>query len=264
MVKTYEDAKDEERERGREEERDRFVGDEYDASSPVTFEGERIQKRYEDIKRVLIATPGELSGSRGPRGGFDETRQEIRDEVEVNIEDALGVNFSDVAATVKAVEDAIKEETERDLSGLSSRELQVRLVERVGLLLQDNIQRTKVSQVMAEGMLQNVSATVSILENVRPYTNITVSGKTEIESAGEAQAVIPEAENTEIPTRTLFIRADPDNNDKIYFGDDKVQPEEGYVLTPGEAINIDVDFRNDSLWCASDTKGEQLMLIGVV
>lgn len=261
MVKTYEEAQDEEREREQEEGADTFVGDEYDTTSPVTFDDKRVQEKYEDLERVLIATPDSLGGV---RDDFDNRRQETRDQLEINIEDALGVNFGDVAASVEAVEEAIQNETDQDLSGLSSRELQARIVQRLGLLLQDSIQRTKLMQVMSEGMLQNVSANVSVLENVRPYSNITVSGKTEIKDAGEPQAVIPEAENTEIPTRTLFIRSDPDNSDKIYFGDDEVQPEEGYVLTPGEAINIDVDFRNDSLWCASATEGEELMLIGVV
>lgn len=110
----------------------------------------------------------------------------------------------------------------------------------------------------------NLNTQLDILDEVSTPTSITVSGANVVDGADEPTSVVPTNDNTEIPTRTLYVRADPDNQDDLYFGDDDVDPLSGFLLTPGESIVIDVDLRDTVLYMASEDENAAVFLLGVI
>lgn len=111
-------------------------------------------------------------------------------------------------------------------------------------------------------LLAMFATTVDIADDVAPGSRITVSGTNSIDNADSAQPVVPESDSELIPTRWLYIKADSDNEDEIAFGDDGVQPANGFVLRPGESIYLEVDIREEEYYMASGTSGELVQLLG--
>jgi hypothetical protein len=134
--------------------------------------------------------------------------------------------------------------------------------------IQEATLKANLAQSLAlKGILeaQVTSATIqdSIASSVEPPAGITISGTNEIADADAPQTVVPQATDREIPVRKLYLRASPDNEADIYFGDDQVAPEAGFVLTPGEAEVFPLDFRESSLYMASSEEGPEIQLMGV-
>lgn len=119
-------------------------------------------------------------------------------------------------------------------------------------------------EVMARVNIAQLATMMDIADNIEPFSTITVSGTNAIDNANTEQPVVPQSDTEAIPTRTLFIRASPRNNKPIYFGDDEVQPNSGFVLRAGEFIIWETDLRGEELWMASESDGQIVQLMGAV
>lgn len=118
-------------------------------------------------------------------------------------------------------------------------------------------------EVIARVEIAQLATLFDISDYVEPLRNITVSGVNSIEDANEPEPVVPRSDEENVPTRILFIRADPQNTSEIAFGDDEVEPNSGFVLDNGETIFLEMDLRRQVLWMSSDTEGQSVQLMGV-
>lgn len=119
-------------------------------------------------------------------------------------------------------------------------------------------------EVVARIMLAQLASSLDIADSVDSSRSITVSGTNVIEYANTAEVVVPESDTTNIPSRTLFVQSDPANSEDIYFGDDKVSPNSGFVLSPGDSMNVGIDLRQTQLYMSSSKSGEQVNLLGLI
>lgn len=134
----------------------------------------------------------------------------------------------------------------------------------VNLSQLDQLDTRGLMEVLVRVNVAQLAAQFDIADAVEPFTTITVSGTNAIEDADTAEVAVPESDDQQIPTRVLFVRASPDNDNKIYFGDDGVQPNSGFVLRPGEFIVYETDLRGEELYMASEEAGEVVQLLGMV
>jgi hypothetical protein len=118
-------------------------------------------------------------------------------------------------------------------------------------------------EVQARAMVSMLSALFDIADAVEPVSTITVSGTNAISVPYNPEPVIPESDTQMVPTRTIFVRANRDNDEPIAFGDDGVAPQSGFVLESGESITIDLDLREAQLWMSSEERGQQVHLLGM-
>jgi hypothetical protein len=122
-------------------------------------------------------------------------------------------------------------------------------------------------EVLAE-VARLLTVQVSLLDDLRSYTrpfnNITVSGTNIIEEDNTPVPVVPQSDETNIPTRLLFIKADPDNTEPIAIGDDEVSPNSGFILDEGRTLTLEVDLRGVALWMSSEEAGQGVQLLGVI
>lgn len=128
----------------------------------------------------------------------------------------------------------------------------------------DSLDNSGLLQVIARVNIAQLSAMFDIASAVEPFSTITVSGVNAIQDADVPEPVVPQSDQTKIPTRTLFMRASTDNDAPIYIGDDEVEPQSGLVLYPGEFYAMESDLRADEFWMASSEEGEVIQLLGLV
>lgn len=103
-----------------------------------------------------------------------------------------------------------------------------------------------------------------IANAVEPFSSVTVSGSVTIEESETAEPVVPRSDQTKVATSTLLVRADPDNTEPVYLGDDEVSPTSGYILQRGESQPIQLNFRINQLYMASAEAGQTVHLLGMV
>jgi len=118
--------------------------------------------------------------------------------------------------------------------------------------------------VIAEIQALQLSAVYDIANYTQPLSQITVSGTNAISNADEPEVVVPGSDSANIASKSLFIEADPTNTDDIYIGNDGVEPDSGYVLGPGDSIDVDIDLRQEQLYMASSSSGQQVDLLGMI
>lgn len=118
-------------------------------------------------------------------------------------------------------------------------------------------------EIQARILLSSLAALFDIADAVEPMKSITVSGTNAISVPDNAEPVIPESDQQMVPTRTIFIRADRNNDEPVAFGDDGVQPRSGFVLESGESITVTLDLRKEQLWMASEESGQEVHLLGM-
>lgn len=135
--------------------------------------------------------------------------------------------------------------------------------DRVGAPDLEGLNETGLLQVIAQTLIEQLNVQIDVANAVEPPTAITVSGTNAIDQAEEAELVVPQSDSSNIPTRTLFIRNDINNSSSIFFGDDEVQPQDGFVLVVGEWISIPFDLRQNQLWMASEEADQVVQLLGV-
>lgn len=118
--------------------------------------------------------------------------------------------------------------------------------------------------VLASTQVEMLEGIFDLVNYISPFDQLTVSGTNEIEDAGTAEPVVPESDNTNIPTKALFIKADADNKDTIAIGDDETDPQVGWVLHPNEHLILNMDLRQEIVYMASDTEDQVVELLGFI
>jgi len=117
--------------------------------------------------------------------------------------------------------------------------------------------------VIAQVQILQLQSINDMADYLQPGRSITVSGTNAINSSDVPQVVVPQSDQTNIPTKVLYIESDPDNTYDIYIGDDAVAPSSGFVLGPGDSMDVKIDLRNDQLYMACVESGEQVDLLGL-
>jgi len=167
-------------------------------------------------------------------------------------------------STVETVPDFLKPEVDRrdpnrpELPGFESPDFDFDLGEL------DTFSTNKLLQILVQIEVVQLETLFNISDSVEPFNSITVSGTNAIDDANTAEPVVPKSDDEQIPTRELMIRSDPENDEQVYFGDDEVRPNSGFVLLPGEMITLETDLRAEELYMASSESGEQVQLLGVI
>lgn len=210
MVKTFEEATEEEQQEREETEHHRGLEESLGGEADFEFQRPNIEDATERIRDISRVVPDDLIPG-GEVPDFDRQR---------GTEPGYDI----------------------DLSRLDQR----------GLL-----------EIQARVMISSLAALFDIADAVEPVSTVTVSGSNAISVAYNAEPVIPESDQQMVPTRTIFVRADRNNDEPIAFGDDGVSPESGFILESGESITIDLDLRETQLWMASDESGQEVHLLGM-
>ena len=148
-------------------------------------------------------------------------------------------------------------DTDMDLDGLG----QTGLLQVIAELMSAQV---RVNAFNSRLLAANLVTQFDIADAVEPMSGIVVSGTNAIESADVAQPVIPQSDSKNIPTRSLFIRADRSNGEAIAFGDDETSPNSGFVLESGESIVIEMDLSVSVLYMASIARGQQVNIMGMI
>lgn len=200
------------------------------------------------------------------RAGEDLGDPEPEEEHEPDIRTQdLADTFGEVQNLVEAVPDFLKPDSEQgsgDIPDIGGNRGQLDL----DLSFDDlsELSDSSLLQVIARVNIAQLAALFDIADAVEPFSTITVSGVNAIDDANTAQPVVPRSDTEAIPTRTLFMRADENNNDSIYIGDDEVEPQSGLILGPGEFYVAESDLRAEEFWMASETEGQEIQLLGLV
>lgn len=203
---------------------------------------------FRDMKDILfnpsdkIAGEGELSQDREFR------RQESQQELSLDLQDAFGVSLEDL-------DTAIKELYQADLETLD--ELNILRFIAEAMRVQTLQNKINLDQESAISVFLNDIATA-----VEPPTDIVVSGTVDVDKPDVPQEVLEDLD--QVRTRMLIIKANPFNNKPIYFGDDAVEPRDGFVLVPGEKIELPISYRDAQVYMASEERGASLQLLGLI
>jgi len=216
---------------------------EWDESTPL----QDLESQFDDVGSFLETLPDginvggvDIPTPRQPDlvGGIDlseiDDLEDVLNEIAGDITQ-LGVDLGDLGQT-----------------GLL--EVQARALRAIALL---TLQQSQIS-------LQSLQAQFDILSAVEPVSAITVSGRNSIDQAGVPQPVVPQSNNTQIPTKSVYIRNSQDNNEPIAFGDDEINPDNGFILNPGESLDYPIDIRNAVLYMASSEQGAEVELLGAI
>lgn len=238
-IETLEDVLSEENEK--DHERDHEGDTQYGASElPYEFGEEDLKEAAEDFRGFLLATP------RGINVGTRDEVPEQDESVVVNIGNQRAQLAGDLESLIN-----------RDLSGIG----------RLGILqtiAQSLVTINEQLTIQNETLLNILANEQIISRSVEPFNAITVSGTNAIDNADAPQEVVPESETTDIPTRALFIKASSDNQAKIAFGDDNIEPTDGFILEKGQFIFLEMDLRETTLYMASQSSGPVVEILGVV
>lgn len=247
MAKTFEERLEElNEERNESEKRRGGDDDEFDIVAEAGIDIEDIDELADRLGRIALPTPGEL----GPDElGRERRQRELRIDILQELADQLGVDLSDLQETL--IDEA---QTNLDLDDASQ------LLQLIASFLQTQNQLLGVIANTNVSQLENI---IAISNDVKPATLISVSGREVIDDPDTSQPVVPESDTTDIPTNTLFIRADENNSTPIAIGDDDVDPDDGFILKPGEAQEVSIDLRDEQLFMASETDGDAVRLLGL-
>lgn len=206
---------------------------------------------FERLSNIVRAVPGDLVPGESERR--NKVRQDARNSFRDALSDLLG---GQSGSTLNDVDDMLSELNDVDIESLS--DLQLRR-----LMAQSLIAQTNAIRGILEAQITSATIQDSIATAVEPPAGITVSGTNEIDKEDTPQPVVPNTKERSIPVREMMIRADEDNSSPIYFGDDDISPEDGFMLRPGESQSFELDFRDSSLYMAGATEGDEIQLLGV-
>jgi len=246
---TYDEAVDEENEAqdvaGHAEE---FLAQqEWDESTPL----QDLEGRFEDVGSFLETLPDGINV-----GGVN-----VPTPREPGADDPLlgGIDLGDIDNLDEVLNEIASDITQLsvdlgDLGQTGLLEVQARALRALALL---TLQQSQIS-------IQSLQAQFDILSAVEPISAITVSGRNAIEDAGVPQPVVPQSDNTRIATKRIYIRNSQDNNNPIAFGDDEINPDNGFILNPGESLDYPIDLRNGVLYMASSEEGAEVELLGAI
>lgn len=203
--------------------------------------------------RIVRAIPEEL------RPDGLERRSARRDQARQAVSESVSQMASlDVGVGLEGLQDVLRELVDIELDNLGDTEL-------LRVIAEANRTQALYQNSMFETMITQSVVLDEIATAVEAAATVSVSGTNDTgRRAGVPVTVVPRADEETIPVRRLWIRADPDNTHGIYFGDDDVSPNDGFLLRPGETHAIDLDFRDDILWMASDEPRQEVHLLGLV
>jgi hypothetical protein len=214
-----------------------------------------IKGNFEDITEKTFERLARVPEKGITNRGVDAKLERKSDQI-INIENNIdeGV-IDDIGFGLTEVNNTINELFEFDLEELGQTDL-LRVIAEAAR----NI--AVLEKIAVDQGITAISFLNDIATAVEPASSIVVSGTQQIDNAnGNPIPVIPNNDNTTVDVRKLRVRAAPGNSNELYFGDDKVTPENGFFLTPGEATTIDIDFRDSVLWMAGD-EGDFVYLLG--
>lgn len=123
----------------------------------------------------------------------------------------------------------------------------------------EEVSQKQLLALLIQVQLSQTQRLNQILQYVSPPTTITVSGIEVLDDADEAHQIIPQS----VPTRRIYIRADPQNTAHIWIGDDQVEPQSGFQLRKGEWMSPEIDYRNVPLYATSEEDDQLVQLLGV-
>lgn len=138
------------------------------------------------------------------------------------------------------------------------------LIRLLSALLQFQTNQFQVMNVLTRLQLATSVGIADLIDIESPLSNITVSGSNTISDANSPEPVVPDSDQGNISTNTLFIKADEKNTDPIFIGDDEVDPSSGYVLRRGEDEMIETDLRGEELYMASSQSGQIIHILGMI
>jgi len=203
---------------------------------------------FGDFREILFTPSERLSGGLG--GSFDRERrrQQSQQQLSLDLQDAFGISL-------EGLDTAIQDLYQADLETLDDLNILRFIAEAMRVQTLQN--KISLDQESAISIFLNDIATA-----VEPPTDIVVSGTVDVEEADIPQEVLENLD--QVRTRMLIMKANPLNDKPIYFGDDEVEPEDGFVLVPGEKIELPISYRDAHIYMASEERGASLQLLGLI
>lgn len=202
------------------------------------------------LRDILFPIPENLrdtpAGSRAD--DREERRRESKQQLNVELGEQFGIDLDDVEASLADL-------AQIQIQQASELEVLRFIAEGIRSMVLQN--KVMLDQGSAQSVLLNDIATA-----VESATDITLSGTNDIDTADEAQPILRSGRRA--LTRQIIIRADAQNEFPIYFGDSEVDPNDGFMLKPGEWIKLNINYRDAVVYMASEKKGETVHVLGVV
>lgn len=205
----------------------------------------------ERLSSIVRAVPGDLAPGESERR--NRARSDARESFKSALSDLLGVQSG---STLEDVDSVVQELNGVDVESLSDVNLQ-------RVMAQAQIAQANALRGILEAEITSATILDTIATATEPPVGITISGSNEIGTQDEPQPVVPGTEDRSVPVRRLLIRADEDNSAPIYFGDDNISPEDGFMLRPGESEPFELDFRDTTLYMSGEEEGDEIQLLGV-
>jgi len=245
MPRTFEQSEDDQANKS-EQERERSPS-QFEVTTPKTFGGESLSGKF-DTLATFLTLPGTQENV-GLGAGNSKRYRQITDQVRVDLSNQLGVNLNNLGS-------ALDNLANQDLSNASTNTILANIANTLHVA-------SKYMQIQSETQVQQLSSLVQIMNSVSAPTAITVSGTNALNDPDTPEPVVPQSKSQSIPTRTLYVRADPSNNVPLYFGDDNTDPESGFRLNAGESMTFEFDLRDNVLYYAASEADQVVDLMGV-
>lgn len=182
-------------------------------------------------------------------------RGERRRDFRSILDDLLGEG---IGANLQNLEDILREANDIDLSELEGDEL-------TRFIAQVNLAQANATVASLETLITKAVFLDDIASAVEAPSTISVNGINDTGSDPEVVTeVIPESEEREFPVTRIIVRSSRTNKGEIFFGDDDISPDAGFVLGPGETYTFDLDFRDATLYMVSDDPGQEVSFMGLI
>lgn len=198
---------------------------------------ETLEEVFETVETFLTIGPPQFIG--------------VPEDEREQIVGRLGEGLQQVDISVQSLEEILQNNQKEILARILQEQVNTSLIIRLGV-------QTQILQLQA---------LFDILGSVEPFGRIVLSGTNQIESdeVDNAVPVVEDADEIDIPrTRLILIKAGDDNNGSIAFGDNDVDPDDGFILDAGENFHLAFNMAEDTLWMAGDSAGDTVEILGVV
>lgn len=226
---------------------------------------ETFEEFLAQFRDWVIATPDELKEE------VEEKRREKVEEamaIQNDLANTVNVDLPGLAFDLQSVEDAIDRlgnDLPDDLTTLTTEQLLANILDVLLNAIAPSINSAaQLLQVVSTAETAQLATLFDIDTEVSPSSTIVVTGNNAVDTAEEPEPVVQESNNTGIPTRELILKADEDNQDPLAFGDDQVDPDNAFLLKPGESTVINHNIAQTVLYFTSETEGDQLQILGLL
>lgn len=234
----FEDARREHQDEVEEEGEEPF----YAPEAPEDLDRSDLEEEVEELRSFLSVSPPELREiGRRPTQTIEERRDVVIGP--------LNFKLDGFREGIEGLKDQLENATETN--------------DFLNIIAQAAIQIDEQLNVLTSTQIDSLSALFDIVGAVEPFSRITVSGTNDIDDVDTAEPVVPDSDEVSIFTRILFVKSSDSNTDTIAIGDDETQPDNGWVLDPGENLVLSIDLRDETLWMASETSGVTVELLGL-